>query len=533
MKSNSTILVLMLAAAALSASRLAGAEAAGGLQGVVKNSSGSPIVGALVRAKNEHGLSVTVVSQMQGQYKISNLPAGKYAIQTTGDGLQSDSAFVEIDGAHSVTQNLTASAPANFRRTASIAEYSSVLPTGKAKQIMMSLCTDCHQNGLQEIVYSHKDRDGWDDTIEKMRNHPYGYPRSLVISDEQKQTVVEMLSHNFTSDSPSLDTSKLPKFLAEGETLGEIVTEFDLPRGAGPHDVAVDSKGIGWVSEGGHGVIGRYDPAIAIYKQIPLPGSEPSGASAIAVDPKGHVWVADNKNSRLVEYDPQSEKFATYSVPTSPTGSDFNTIRFHPDGTVWATQIGANQVIHLNPATKEMKAFQFPSPNGAPGNPYGMAIDPSGAIWFVQALQEKITRIDPETGKVTEIENPRRGERLTRMRRMQSDAHGNIWVGEFGGIGKLLMVDSHTGKLTEFDTPTAFAGPYSVDIDNAHDLVWFNEMMADQIVRFDPRTKAFSEFRIPTINSSVRRIEVDPSKSTRIWFSGLNKDTVGYLDVAQ
>lgn len=354
-----------------------------------------------------------------------------------------------------------------------------------------------------------------------------------MISDEQKQTVVEMLSHNFTSDSPSLDTSKLPKFLAKGEALGEIVTEFDLPAGAGPHDVAVDAKGIGWVSEGGHGVIGRYDPVTATYKQIPLPGTETSGASAIAVDPKGHVWVADNKNSRLVEYDPQTEKFATYAVPTSPTGSDFNTIRFHPDGTVWATQIGANQVIHLNPATKETIAFQSPSPNGAPGNPYGMAIDPSGAIWFVEALQEKIARIDPETGKVTEIDNPRRGERLTRVRRMQSDARGNIWVGEFGGLGKLLMVDSHTGKLTEYDTPTAFAGPYSVDIDNAHDLVWFNEMMADQIVRFDPRTKAFSEFRIPTINSSVRRIELDPSKSTRIWFSGLNKYTVGYLDVGQ
>lgn len=165
-------MVLMLAAALLPAVYLTGAAAAGSLQGVVKNSSGVPVVGALVRAKNEHGLSVTVVSQTQGQYKLSNLPAGKYAVQTTGDGLQSDLASVEIDGARSVTQNLTANAPANFRRTASIVEYSNVLPAGKAKQIMMSLCTDCHQNGLQEIVYSHKDRDGWDDTIEKMRNHP-------------------------------------------------------------------------------------------------------------------------------------------------------------------------------------------------------------------------------------------------------------------------------------------------------------------------------------------------------------------------
>jgi len=530
---NSRMAVLIFVTALVFPAYLAAAEAAGSLEGVVKNAAGSPMVGALVRAKNENGLSVTVVSEAQGQYKISNLPAGKYTVQTTGDGLQSDSASVEIDGAHSVTQNLTANAPGNFRKTDSMAEYSNVLPAGKAKQIMMSLCTDCHKNGLQEIVYSHKDRDGWDDTIEKMRNHPYGYFRSLDITDEQKQIVLDMLSKTFTPDSPSLDTSKLPKSLLKGEALKGVVTEFDLPAGAGPHDVAVDAKGIGWVSEGGHGVIGRYDPVTATYKRIPLPGSTPSGASAIAVDPKGHVWAADSKNSRLVEYDPETEKFTTYAVPTSPTGSEFNTIRFHPDGTVWATQIGANQVLHLNPATREMKVFPFPSPNGAPGNPYGMAIDPSGAVWLVEAVQEKIARIDPETGKIMEINNPRRGERLTRMRRMQADANGNIWIGEFGGMGKLLMVDSHTNKLTEFDTPTEYAGPYSVDVDKAHDLIWFNEMMADQIVRFDPRAKTFSEFRIPTINSSVRRIELDPSKSSRIWFSGLNKDTVGYLDVTQ
>ncbi len=58
-------------------------------------------------------------------------------------------------------------------------------------------------------------------------------------------------------------------------------------------------------------------------------------------------------------------------------------------------------------------------------------------------------------------------------------------------------------------------------------------MMADQIARFDQRTKTFVEYPIPTKYSSIRRIELDPSKPNRVWFSGSHVDTVGYLDVVE
>ncbi len=68
------------------------------------------------------------------------------------------------------------------------------------------------------------------------------------------------------------------------------------------------------------------------------------------------------------------------------------------------------------------------------------------------------------------------------------------------------MVDTKTVQITEHPTPTPFFGPSSVDVDLAHDLVWFNEMKADQIARIDPRMKQFVEYAPPSNNSSVRRI---------------------------
>ena len=119
------------------------------------------------------------------------------------------------------------------------------------------------------------------------------------------------------------------------------------------------------------------------------------------------------------------------------------------------------------------------------------------------------------------------------MRRMAADVDGNLWFGEFGGVGKLAMIDYRTAEITEYSLPTKYSGGYSVDVDRTRNLIWVNEMMADQIARFDPRTKTFVEYHIPSHYSSVRRIEVDPSRPNRVWYTAFYVDKVGYLDVLE
>ena len=525
---RATLFVLVLAVTGMPAQFAWSAE----VSGVVKNQSGAPVVGALVKVKNvDRGLAVTVVSRDGGRYQASNLLPGKHTVQGVGAGLQSQIAEVSVDASRPATLDVALTEPLDYRKHASMAEYSTLMPDGAAKNIIVSLCTDCHDGGLQEILYSRKSRDGWADTVALMRKNPYGSTRSLDIPEEQVSVVLDYLERNYGADAPAFDHAKMPKTLTTGAAAQRVVTEFDLPAGANAHDVSVDSKGFGWVSEGGHGVIGRLDPQTFDYRRIPIPGDN-ARATAIEVDPQDRVWFSDSSQNRLVQYDPSTEEFTSYMLP-APQGrrANLNTIRFHPDGTVWATGISSNQIFHVDPTSKEVTAYDVPSAvNGINATPYGMAIDSNQVVWFTERRTDKVAKIDPKTGQITEIDIPTKGAVL---RRMQADRDGNLWFGQFGGVGKLAMIDHRTGAITEYPTPTKHSGAYSVDVDLTRNFIWVNEMMADQIARFDPRTKTFVEYPIPTRNSSIRRIEVDPSRPNRVWFTGLHRDTVGFLDVVE
>jgi virginiamycin B lyase len=472
------------------------------------------------------------------------LPPGRYSIQATGGGYQSDSkADAEVAAGKSITVDLTLSTPQSFLDARSITKLAHLMPEDKGKATIVSVCTDCHHYGLYEIISQRKTREHWIATIAKMQTDPAGTGRNtsgdgrvLQIWDHEKEQAIEYLAKHFGPASPPLDTKAIPPpadSWVKGPSAKAVITEFAVTPNASPHDVAVDSKGIGWVTEGALGSIGRFDPNTFTYTRIMLP--TPSSTTAVEIDAQDRVWVSDGRNNRLVRYDPKTEQFESYPIPRFPPPQgrvNANTIRFLPNGEVWFTGISANVVGRLNPATKEVKLIPVPAGIAAKQNvnPYGMAVDGNQKIWFLERRSDKVAKIDPATAELVEYDIPTKGAVL---RRMATDVNGNMWFGQYGGVGKLAMIDYRTGKITEYPTPTKYSGAYSVDVDRTRNLIWFNEMMADQIARFDPRAKTFVEYPIPTPYSSIRRIEADPTKPHRVWFSGSHVDTVGYLDVLE
>ena len=61
-------------------------------------------------------------------------------------------------------------------------------------------------------------------------------------------------------------------------------------------------------------------------------------------------------------------------------------MRVHPDNTVWLAAIGSNQIIRLDPATKQFTIYDVPVgvKNNRNATPYGMAVGGDGNIWFVE-----------------------------------------------------------------------------------------------------------------------------------------------------
>lgn len=512
---------------------------AGSIGGVVQNQSGEPVAGALVRIKEPmQALTITVISQELGRYNAANLPSGKYAVHSVGDGLQSQDVTVQVDGDQGVTLNLALAAPIDFKKNVPLSDFATLMPGGEAKNIILSRCTECHHsNELGEIVYARKSRDGWKQTLEKVRDHSgnnlNGFFFSQYVPRPQKDAVLDYLARNFGPDVPPFDPGKLPRTLVKGAARKVEITEINLWPDSRPHDCAVDSNGVGWVAERGHGILGRYDPRTRTYTRTSLPPTTRPGGG-FAVDPQGRVWIADDANARFLQYDPTTAAYTSYPYPESATGRPgINVIRFHPDGTVWGTALPSTRVLRLHPATKEIVQYYPPTATVEKRNvkPYGMAIDGSNAVWVAEELGGKVARVDPKTGEITEYDVPTKLP-VSSLRRMATDADGNIWYPDYGG-GTVGMIDYRTRKITEYSTPTKDSGPYSIDVDKKNHFIWIAETTADQIARFDPRTKTWVEYPVPTRNSSVRRLEVDPTRPNRVWFCGNYTDTLGYMDVPE
>jgi virginiamycin B lyase len=523
------------------------------LQGVVKDSSGAPVSGAFVKMKNaERRLTFMVISQAQGRYSVSNLPTGKYVVQAIGGEYQSEpSAQMEVTSVGPATVNLSLTAarasqlpgawpgrlPGEQVGEGEGGGAPPGLPDGEGKQIVEAKCVSCHD--AQRIVRVQANRDRWQTIVQNMRAYAQGSTLAKPLTDEETKVVIDYvfanLSGNGGSGKPPPDpNSRLPRTLLKGEATKYMAVEYELPNNkAEPHEVAVDLEGNGWVTQRIGGKLGRFDPKTLTYTEIAPPaGQSPTNRlNAITRAPNGKLWFIDGgPNRRWLSYDPKTKEFDIYELPKLKSGSaSGNTMRVHPNGTVWLNSIAANQVIRLDPTTREFTVFEVPAgiKRGRTASPYGMAISGDNKVWFIENAVNQMGRIDPATGKIDEfpifVKNPV-------ARKGGMDSEGNVWVG-LHGVGKLMKIDYKTTKMTVYDPPSEDAGVYSVQGDPKSRIVWFSEQHVDKMARFDFRTETFTEFPLANAESDPRRIEVDPTNPNRIWWSGNLSGRMGYVEL--
>lgn len=76
---------------------------------------------------------------------------------------------------------------------------------------------------------------------------------------------------------------------------------FELPGGAGPHDVAPAADGGVWFTAQRAGYLGHFDPASRAVTEVPLgSGSRPHG---VIVGADGAAWVTDGGLNAIVRVD--------------------------------------------------------------------------------------------------------------------------------------------------------------------------------------------------------------------------------------
>ena len=232
----------------------------------------------------------------------------------------------------------------------------------------------------------------------------------------------------------------------------------------------------------------------------------------VEIDSEGNPWFALIHRGALLKFDRNLEKMTVYSAPPPQTLRTFTGFLAHSPSTrmVWFDDIGFSgktKMYGLDLTTNNVtKTFDVPV------NVYGMEPTSKGNVYFL-SLSGVIGELDTQTGKSTiyPTPTPRSG-----ARRGFVDSQDRLWFAEYFA-GKLAMFDPQTKLIKEWPVPVPYADPYDV-VQDKGGIVWSGGMVTDYIFRFDPATGAITKYLLPTVNTNIRRIDVDSSTTpVSVW----------------
>ncbi|MBJ22706.1 MAG: hypothetical protein CL933_25120 [Deltaproteobacteria bacterium] len=192
------------------------------------------------------------------------------------------------------------------------------------------------------------------------------------------------------------------------------------------------------------------------------------------------------------------------------------------DGTLY-TEDGFS----LHPSNLE-RQYQ-PVPPGA----HSIERAPDGNMWITVTGANLMTKLDVETGNVTNHEHPQIGDdKGVYPHTLRFDRLGRIWY-TLTVSNHLNMFDPDTQSFTYHDLPGAldWKGPTPIPIAYGLDVapdqrVWWSQLLADRIGVFDPTTGEMRHWQSPV--RGPRRLRVGGDGV--VWVPGYGSSELGRFD---
>lgn len=177
--------------------------------------------------------------------------------------------------------------------------------------------------------------------------------------------------------------------IGEFNPVTEAFTEYTLPTAivlGQPEAIAIGPNDTVWFTAPGADVVGELDPATGDFTTFPLPaGANPSG---ISLGPDGNIWFTEPGISSIGSINPSTFALAQYIT----SGVHPLAITAAPDGLLWFTAPGAASIGSINPSTGSITVV--PDIPTYDGGPLGITAtsDSSGdtVIWLSQYKQGSI-----------------------------------------------------------------------------------------------------------------------------------------------
>ena len=100
-------------------------------------------------------------------------------------------------------------------------------------------------------------------------------------------------------------------------------------------------------------------------------------------------------------------------------------------------------------------------------------------------------------------------------RRFDLDAKGIVWIPAYSA-NRLVRLDPASGRFTEIDLAIRDAVPYVVRVDPRDGALWIGTSAADVLLRYRPAAAQFDVYPLPSHGALVRHLAVD-GKRGAVW----------------
>ena len=527
------------------------------LAGTVSSPEEGKMEGVVVSAKRPGStIMVSVSTDAQGQYSFpqDRLAPGAYDItmRAVGYTLKPTVATIQPGGATQLDLALAKAAPDVLALQLSNSELLQSAPGTPAQKMAMLRCLDCH--GLQRPFFSKDNASEMAFTVERMSAHSsnaspnfpfFNQNASEILSNPPNKAQAELGAYIASinlSSGESWPFRPQTQHRPTGKSTQAIITTYDLPDAAAPHDTLLDKAGNVWFSDFQHQRISKLDPKTGEVTHYPVPVSKPgfpTGGIMITMDKDGHIWEGMMGQAQIAELDPKTGQVSVYLAPDWEKGDTRITmidgLHSNVDGKLWTKTNGGpdpghgNKLYQFDLATKQFHEVMPPAGKHDIAA-YGLVTDLDNNVYGLDnnPTQRQIWRTSAKTGETTYIDLL---AGVGGARRGHIDSQNRLWFSQFHA-NRYAMFDPKSGKVTAWDVPVTYAGAYDVQFDDAK-YAWGADMSTDLVQRLDVETGEWSSYLLPT-SINTRHIDVqkssDPNVLSSMWTEGQQSSKIVHIE---
>jgi virginiamycin B lyase len=210
------------------------------------------------------------------------------------------------------------------------------------------------------------------------------------------------------------------------------------------------------------------------------------------------------------------------------------------DGNVWYTNFGEQNIGRMDPKTGKVTEVELPEfKKGWPQGSLSLHSDKDGNVWFGMMYQGAMGKFNLATQQVETFSLPAEMNKAmtqVNMVRPESTAvDGKVWS-QNNGFAALHRLDLKTGAI---ETITPFKGAAgSEESHNIYDIIpdsqnniYFTDFAQQHIGKVDAKTGQTTLFELPTKASAPRRGMMDDKD--RIWFGLYRANKIAMFDTKE